>query len=97
MDWYSIVTEMYTDGILIGVVVTSSLVIGLFFLKYWKQTGDLFFLLFACSFLIQGAHRLLQGTIMSWNEGEPYAYLIRLFAYGLIILAILGKNYKASP
>lgn len=96
MDWYSTVTEMNIDGILIGIVITCSLVIGLFFLKYWKQTNDRFFLLFACSFLIQGGYRLLQGTIISWNEGEPYAYLIRLFAYGLIIIAIFGKNYKIS-
>ena len=42
------------DFMLWGAISMASLVAGLFFLRFWKDTGDRFFLFFAVSFLIEG-------------------------------------------
>jgi hypothetical protein len=64
----------------------------LFFLRFWKSTGDRFFLFFATSFFIEGFNRFLLGVMGSLREEAPAYYLVRLVAYGLILLAILDKN-----
>jgi hypothetical protein len=76
---------------LVGAIAVAALVAGLFFLRFWRATHDRFFLMFAVSFWIEGAHRLF---IYHWetDEAAPLHYLVRLVAYGLIIAAIVDKN-----
>ena len=76
----------------IGAITMGSLVIALFFLRFWRDSGDRFFLYFAASFFIEGLHRLYSGLNDAGAEDSPLHYLIRLLAYGLILWAILEKN-----
>lgn len=78
--------------LLTGAITMGSLVIALFFLRFWRNSGDRFFLYFALSFFIEGAHRLYSAVHDAGGEDSPLHYLIRLLAYGLIIWAILEKN-----
>jgi len=82
--------------LLIGAIAASSFIIGLFFLRYWKTTGDRFFLYFAISFLIECVNRVSLGTLFDLKEELPIYYLIRLVSYGFIIFAIIEKNKKRS-
>jgi hypothetical protein len=82
------------NQMLIGAIAIASFTVGLFFLRFWRTTCDRFFLFFALSFWIEGVNRVLQGTIEGWGEESPACYLVRLLAYGLIIVAILDKNRK---
>jgi hypothetical protein len=77
-----------------GVIATLSLVAALFFLRFWRRTGDQFFLLFALAFAIDGASRLVVAAIHLPDEFEPYSYLPRLVTFGLIIAAVVLKNRK---
>jgi len=77
-----------------GVIATLSLIAALFFLRFWRRTGDQFFLLFALAFAIDGASRLALAAIHLPDEFEPYAYLPRLVTFGLIIAAVVLKNRK---
>lgn len=77
---------------LLGAIATASLVIALFFLRYWRSTGDRFFLFFALSFTIDGLDRLFFSSTGLADAEHPAYYLIRLFAYGLIVFAIFDKN-----
>jgi hypothetical protein len=79
--------------LLTGAMAMASIVIGLFFLRFWRSTRDRFFLYFALSFLIEGAHRVYISMSLMWREDTPHHYLIRLLAYGLILWAILDKNW----
>jgi hypothetical protein len=80
------------NEMLVGAIATASVVAGLFFLRFWKSTRDRFFLFFAVSFFLEGFNRFFLG-IMGWlREEAPAYYLVRLVAYGLILLAILDKN-----
>jgi uncharacterized membrane protein HdeD (DUF308 family) len=81
------------QAFLLGVVVMASLTAGVFFLKFWKSTGDSFFLAFAAYFLIEGLDRIALLFFSKPNEASPWIYLVRLFALLWILAAILRKNY----
>jgi hypothetical protein len=83
------------NEIMIGGIATASLVAALFFLRFWRSTGDRFFLLFALSFFIEGANRVVLYLSVGPNEAEPMYYAVRLVAYGLILFAIIDKNRSA--
>ncbi len=80
-------------GFLVGVIATSSIMAGIFFLKFWKRTRDFLFLAFAIAFIIEGLDRVCVLTLARPNEGSPWIYLVHLFASGLLLFAILRKNY----
>ena len=80
------------EGFLLGVVATASFVAGLIFLRFWRDTKDSFFLAFAASFTIEGLNRVGYLYLDSPNEGAPWIYAVRLFAFLLILGAILKKN-----
>lgn len=82
------------EGFLLGVIATASVISGIFFLKCWKDTRDSFFLAFAISFIIEGLNRAAILALDRPNEGSPYIYVVRLFSFLLILLAILKKNYR---
>jgi uncharacterized membrane protein HdeD (DUF308 family) len=81
------------NGFLVGVIATSSVMAGIFFLKFWKRTRDFLFLAFAVAFIIEGLDRAFVMTLARPNEGSPGIYLVHLLASGLILVAILKKNY----
>ena len=85
------------QALLVGGIATASLIAGLFFFRFWRTSGDRFFLFFALSFWIEGAQRFVVFQIVGNDEASPLYYLPRLVAYGLIIAAIVDKNRKASP
>jgi uncharacterized membrane protein HdeD (DUF308 family) len=84
------------NGLLLGAIVTASITVALFFLHFWRSTGDRFFLFFALSFFIDGIARLLIGAQTLSSEDWPLYYLIRLVAYALILYAIIDKNRPAG-
>ena len=79
-------------GFLIGVIFATSIVAGLFFLKFWRRTGDILFLAFAAAFIVEGLNRLRFLFAEHPNEGSSSIYLVRLFAFMLIVVAIVLKN-----
>jgi hypothetical protein len=78
--------------VLSGAVAMACFVAALFFLKYWRQTRDSFFLLFALAFGIEALSRLVLAIARVSDESEPLYYIPRLVAFLLIILAIVLKN-----
>lgn len=81
------------EGFLLGGIATSSLIAGVFFLKFWRKTGDSLFLAFGVAFLVEGLNRCAVLFLAKPNEGSPYIYIVRLLAFLLILAAILHKNY----
>lgn len=80
------------ESFLLGVVVTLSLVAALFFLKFWRRSGDSLFLAFGAAFLIEGLNRIGYLFLDNPNEGAPVIYIVRLVAFLLILAAIVRKN-----
>jgi hypothetical protein len=79
-------------SVLSGGVAMASFVATLFFLRFWRQTRDSFFLLFAVAFAIDAISRFVLGLAHVPDETEPFYYVPRLITFGLIILAIVLKN-----
>jgi hypothetical protein len=80
------------NSVILGAIAMASLVASLFFLRFWKNTRDRFFLLFAIAFFAEALTRVALGLTTVSQEDEPFFYLGRLFAFGLIIVAIVDKN-----
>lgn len=85
------------NELLAGGIATASLIAGLFFLRFWRHTRDRFFMFFALSFLIEGLNRFALYALAGLDDQHPIYYVIRLIAYGLIVVAILDKNLKSRP
>jgi uncharacterized membrane protein HdeD (DUF308 family) len=85
------------DLMLIGAGALGALVAAAFFLRFFRATRDLFFLLFAVSFGVEGVNRFALGLCERPNEGAPWFYLIRLFSFSLILIAIAHKNRTKPP
>jgi hypothetical protein len=79
---------------IIGATAMACIAVGVFFVRYWKTTGDRFFLYFAASFWLQGLTRLHMGSGDPGNDYRAAHYLIRLLAYALILVAIWEKNRR---
>jgi hypothetical protein len=75
-----------------GAIAVGLFAISLFFLRFWRQTRDGFFLLFALSFAIETVSRTTLAMLPEATESEPFFYGLRLLSYGLILVAIWQKN-----
>jgi hypothetical protein len=82
------------DDMISGAVAMASLIIALFFLRFWNNSRDRFFLYFALSFLVQAGHRMYAAfpIVGGMDEENPLHYSFRLLAYALILWAVLEKN-----
>lgn len=77
---------------LLGAVAMGSLVASLYFLRYWRQTGDPLFGFFAASFLLEAGNRVMVAHTGDLTEELPALYLVRLLSYLLILVGIVHKN-----
>lgn len=77
---------------LLGGIAVGSWVVSMFFWRYWRSTGDRFFLFFSVSFLIEAINRTDMALNNVWTEAAPFHYIVRLVSYGLILVAIWDKN-----
>jgi uncharacterized membrane protein HdeD (DUF308 family) len=81
------------QAFLLGVLATMFVTAAVYFLRFWVETRDSFFLAFAASFAVEGLSRLFVLFQPKPNESSPWIYAVRLLASLLILAAILKKNY----
>ena len=83
--------------ILAGAMAMAFAVAGLFFLRFWRDTRDRLFALFALSFFVLAINRVGLALIVDrGGEADPL-YWVRLVAFIIILLAILDKNRSSRP
>ncbi|HEU4473927.1 MAG TPA: DUF5985 family protein [Gemmatimonadales bacterium] len=89
-----------TRGVLLllvsGAIVMGYAVAGLFFLRFWRETRDRLFLIFSGAFWILGIQRLVLAFTRDMIEDHTALYLVRLFAFLLILAAIVDKNRSSA-
>jgi hypothetical protein len=78
-----------------GAIAMGFLVAGLFFLRFWRQTGEWLFVAFALSFWLLGVGQAALTFAEIPVEERSWLYLIRLAAFSLILVSIGIKNRKA--
>jgi alpha-D-ribose 1-methylphosphonate 5-triphosphate synthase subunit PhnI len=79
-----------------GMSAMACLVIVLFFLRFWRGTGDRLFLIFAVAFSMMCVTRVVSAALGAAHVHSGYVYTLRFLAYLLIIAAIIDKNRPPS-
>jgi len=83
---------MQMDQFLLGAISMGFAIAGLCFLRFWRKTRDPLFALFALAFWMMALNRLGLAVWHQAHERHPYLYGARLFAFALILAAIIDKN-----
>ena len=80
---------------LLGMISMGCAVAALLFLRFWRSSGDRFFLFFAAAFAIEGVNRFMFAWLGPSSSDYQLGYVLaRLIAFALIIAAILDKNTR---
>ena len=79
-----------------GAIVMGFIVSGLFFLRFWKRTGETLFIAFALAFWLLGLTQALLSFTDIPVEERSWLYLLRLAAFLLILASIWIKNRRTS-
>ena len=86
---------MHINLLVLGMLVMSAAVTGLFFLRFWRRTHDRLFAIFAAAFWLMGLNWLLLA-IFAADEIHSAVYGIRLLAFVLILIGIVDKNRSVT-
>ena len=78
----------YADGLF----TAAALIAALFFLRFWRRSGDGLFLGFSLGFLLMAANSAASILLGSLNDQEPAVYLFRLAGFAVIVFSIWRKN-----
>lgn len=80
------------SSVVSGLLVMGYFVAGLFFLRFWRDTGDRLFGIFAGAFWLLGIQRALLSLVDYFWADPVWLYAMRLLAFVLILWAIIDKN-----
>jgi hypothetical protein len=80
-----------------GMTGMGFLIAAVFFLRFWRRTGDRLFATFAAAFLLLALNQILLGLPMIAREDQSLLYLPRVVAFALLIAAIVLKNVDKTP
>ncbi|HVT08368.1 MAG TPA: DUF5985 family protein, partial [Polyangia bacterium] len=76
---------------ILGALTMASCVIGLFFLRFWRQSGDRLLLVFATAFFVLAVDWGLRGAWEPTLGTRHYFFLVRLLAFVLLVIGIIDK------
>jgi len=79
---------LFISGLLTGGYAIAAL----YFLKFWRQTRDRLFVLFAIAFVLLTVQRVALALGSQWLGNTDWYYVLRLLAFALIMAAIIDKN-----
>ena len=88
------IAHIRLDMFLLGYIAAGSVVVALFFHRFWRETRDFLFMAFAVFFIIQGGTRAFALSAASPNMADGWVYVLRLLAVLLVVVAILRKNSR---
>jgi hypothetical protein len=81
---------------LAGSLTLGFLVVGAFFFRSWKRTGDRLFVSFALAFWLFAANQVLSLALGRPSGEVRYEYILRVLGFVLIIVGIVRKNSGTS-
>lgn len=79
-----------------GAAALASALVALFFLRFYKKTGERLFGMFAAAFSLLALERVILVAVQLEDELKGAVYLLRLAAFVLILVAVAEKNRAAS-
>jgi hypothetical protein len=83
---------------MLGLIVAACAVAGLFFLRFWRKSGDRIFAMFSVAFWLLAVNWTALAFAQD-DEIRTWLYIVRLVAFLVILLAIADKNrtQRAPP
>ncbi len=86
------------EQFIMGAMAMASFIVGLYFLRFYRDTRDRLFLIFSIAFCLLGITRIALAVSIDYNrissDEHQFIYLFRLAAFVLILIAIVDKNRK---
>ncbi len=79
----------------VGAIAAGYAVAGLFFLRFWRDTRDRLFALFALAFFTLAVNRVASGLLSPPDRDS--VYWVRFAAFAVILLAVVDKNRSGRP
>jgi peptidoglycan/LPS O-acetylase OafA/YrhL len=79
---------------LAGAVMMGYAIAAVFFLRFWRRTGDRLFCAFAIAFALLALNQALASWIGASDERVGYTFLLRVLGFVLILAAIVDKNLR---
>lgn len=79
-----------------GVSATAAWVSATIFVRYWRESRDTLFALFAIAFTLLGLSWALLSILNPVGDASPYIYGLRLVAFLLLIAAVIQKNREST-
>lgn len=80
--------------LLAGGTAVACLAIGLFFLRFWRDSRDRLFLAFAVAFWSFALNRLVLAALDRDHEARVLVYSLRAAAFVVVIAAIVDRNRR---
>jgi hypothetical protein len=80
-----------------AVAATAAWLNGVFFWRFWRQSRDQLFALFAIAFWLLAASWAILSVFNPQGESVPYVYALRLLAFVVLIGGIVQKNRYPEP
>jgi hypothetical protein len=77
-----------------GAIAMGFAVAGLYFLRFWRDTRDRQFVLFAAAFWVLALERIGLLYVGPDEAARATVYLARLAGFALIIVGIVDKNRR---
>jgi hypothetical protein len=75
-----------------GALMMGYFVAGLYFLRFWRDTRDRLFGIFAAAFWLLAVQRAALALTVDPTGEQVLLYSVRLLAFVLILAAIIDKN-----
>lgn len=79
-----------------GALVAGYAIAALFFLRFWRETHDRLFALFAAAFGLLSLQRIALSWAAVAERDTMIYYVLRLAAFVLILIAIINKNRESK-
>jgi hypothetical protein len=79
-----------------GALALGYFVIALYLYSFWKQQRIGLLAFFGVAFVLLSIERVVLLLISGHTEAVPFAYIIRLVAFVLIIAGIIVQNRRSS-
>lgn len=76
-----------------GAIAFASATIAVFFLRYWRSSGDRLFVMFSAAFWLLTLHWLLSSA---FPHITTQAHVLRFVGFALIAVAVLDKNRNSG-
>ena len=80
-----------------AVSATAAWINGVFFWRFWRQSRDQLFAMFAIAFWLLAASWAILSVFNPQGEPLPYVYALRLLAFLVLIAGIVQKNRQSQP